>query len=154
MGAAGRYISWSDVVARYPSVEKVGGGQEVGSHFIHYAEAEVDALLSPGGFTVPFSSNNVTAKSLAIDITYVLSNPLRDPDHLNVVKDRIDGTIADLLAGKRGMAVTSGSPIFASKVGAGAWSTTMNYAPTFGVGKSEEFAVDSGQLWNEEQARS
>ena len=73
----GRYCTSSDCIARYNRLSKIDSAQtEIDSHFISFAENELDGLLSPK-FTVPFSSNNVTAKDLAIDLTYLRAGNLK-----------------------------------------------------------------------------
>lgn len=149
----GRYINWDNVVSRYAAVNKRGGADEVDSYSIIYAEAEVDARLSPA-FTTPFSSNNMTARDLAIDMTYLRINPLRDPAKLKPVQDRVDALIKALLDGKASMITDSGDAIGPSSVGGvSPWSNTMNYPPTFGVGETEDMYVSSAQLYDEAVAR-
>lgn len=149
----GRYIDWANVVGRFPSVNKYGGADQVDSGSILYAEAEVDARLSPA-FTTPFSSNNLTAQDLAIDMTYLRVNPLRDEDKLRPIQERVDKLIAALLAGEASMITASGDTIGSSTIGGvSPWSTTMDYPPTFGVGETEDMHVSSSQLYDESVAR-
>lgn len=149
----GRYIEWDDVVKRYPTVSKLGGAEVVGLDHVPYAEAEVDARLSPA-FTVPFSSNNQTARDLSIDLTYLRANPLRDPEKNAPVQERVDNLIAALLEGRMAMVTTSGDVIQPALVGGvSPWSNTMNYHPTFGAGPIEDMHVDSGQLYDEAVTR-
>jgi len=149
----GRYITWADIAARYPEIAKVGGSVEVGSAHIPFAEAEVDGLLA-GVYTTPFSSNNLTARDLSIDVAYLRSNALRDPDRVQPIVDRVDRMITDLRSGRMSMVTASGDTLYGSGApGATMWSTTMGYHPVFGADETEMFTVDSAQILDEENAR-
>ena len=65
-----RYIDWSDVAARHPSIGVDFDATQVNSTHIPYIETQVDGLLAPA-FTVPFSNNNLTVKDLCIELTYI-----------------------------------------------------------------------------------
>jgi len=145
----GRYIEWDDVIHRYANAERSGGASEVGSAFIAYAEAELDGMMT-GFYSVPFSSNNLTAKDLSIDLTYLRIATFKDKQRKQF-KDEIDKRINDLRVGNSSMLTTSGDVL--NSVGEVAYSNTMNYEPVFGMGNVEDFHVDSGQLYDEEQAR-
>jgi len=64
----GRYIEFDDLIKRYRRVDTKGGADEV-DPLIVFAENMLDGMLG-SHFVVPFSSNNATARDLAIDITY------------------------------------------------------------------------------------
>lgn len=101
----GRYIKWNHVQERYPDIEDVGDAQEVGRAFLEPAEFELDAKLS-SRFSVPFSSNNETAKDLAIDMTYLKASPTRSKNWERI-KKYVDERIMMLTKGQMGMITTS-----------------------------------------------
>lgn len=148
----GRYITWDDVIDRYRVLSKDSkdGSSEVESAFIFYAEHELDALMAPA-FTVPFSSNNMTAKDLAIDLTYCRAGNFKiseQKEFKQSIMDRIDM----LKKGEMSMLTDSGDTIDTSG-STSAWSTTKDYHPVFGHGPTEHFEVDSSQVVAEDNER-
>lgn len=155
----GRYIDWvDDVVARYPRVHDVGSTSissidltleppmvNPSSAFVHYSEAYIEQELAPG-FTVPFSSNNVTAKDLMIDHAFYLTQVFRDDNKADIVLDRINARIKRLLDGDLPMMTTSAEAIYQSGADGAIYSTTEDYHPIFGMGDFREFVVDSAQI--------
>lgn len=147
----GKYVSWDDLVARYKRVADKGGSSEVGSSFLAYAEAEIESRLG-GAFTVPFSSNNVTAADLVIDLTIAKIIRFQEPKKYKVIIDEIDGRVKRLVDGTEPMVTTSGDVLFASTDG-GAWSSTGSYHPVFGLEDYTLSHVSSDALQDEEDAR-
>ena len=147
----GRYASWEDVVNRYPLLNRrKGGADEVNSSFVVFAENELDGRLG-GCFTVPFSSNNLTAKDLTIELTALKSNLWKEKDRERRVKD-LDARIERLKNGEELMAVTSGPPLSADQ--SGVFSTTKNYHSTFGLVDVLDQGTDVDQLEDEIDERS
>ena len=66
-----RYVSWTDVVARYASARTVGGSNQMDNPFIVGAEAEIDARLG-GVYVTPFVNSPIpeVIRDLAIDLAY------------------------------------------------------------------------------------
>jgi len=124
----------------------------VDSQYIMYAENELDQRLGPY-FTVPFSSNNITARDLSIDLSYAKVVIYDDPDKYKAIIEHVDMIIGDLIAGKMAMVTDSGDSLFSSSTNE-AWSNTQNYHSAFGMGDFDTFLVDSNQLQAEEDARS
>lgn len=148
----GRYISWADISGRYP---ELGANQrkdatQVDSNFVMYAEAQVDGRLSPG-FTVPFSSNNLTAKDLAIDTAYAMLLRFKDQKKAKEIQDSVDARVKDLLEGKSSMVTTSIDLITAT--GQPVYSTTEDYHPVFGMSSPLTWQVDSSTVIDEEGDR-
>ena len=151
------YITNSDLAIRYPLVNRwtgAGSATIVNSHLIYYAEAEINALLSPF-FSVPFSSANVPAivQDLTMDLCKVRiladqdtakAEELRQSviDRVNLMKD---GSLIGL----------DGSVIVPSAPGAELWSSTMNYHPTHSMLDAENpyTRISSEQLYAEENER-
>jgi len=147
----GRYVNWDDVVGRYPELGPYGDAAAVESSYIHYAETEVDARLG-GFYTTPFSSDNLTAQDLTIDLVYTRMYGRQDPDKVKLVRKDIDDRVRDLRDGVRAMVTTSGTLLTAGG-GSEPWSTTDGYTPVFGVGDIRNFHPDSSQLYDEELNR-
>ncbi len=150
----GRYITWADIANTYPSAVKQRTADEVGSWHIVQAEAAVDGRLA-SKFTVPFSSNNITARELAIVETVLRLNAFQE-SRREEIKKELDERYKRLLNGTELMiAVTSGDVVGSTVAPSDgtAWSSTKDYTPVFGMGEDSEFRVDSSQLYDEEQDR-
>lgn len=146
----GRYCDWAEVSGRYPEIAKSKDATDVASSYIFFAEADIDSRLA-SRFTVPFSSNNVTAKDLTIDLTYLKVYQFKDPEKAKLIEESINARIDKLLAGKSSMMTTSGDTL--TSVGGTLYSTTGDYAPVFGMGNVEDFLVNSSQLQDEADSR-
>lgn len=148
----GRYISWADVAGRYPELgaNPRKDATQVDSNFVMYAEAQIDGRLA-SGFTVPFSSNNLTAKDLAIDLTYAMTFRFKDQKKAKEIQDSVDTRIKELLDGKASMVTTSVDLI--TSTGQSVYSTTQDYHPVFGMSGPLTWQVDSSTIINEEADR-
>lgn len=148
----GRYITWSgDVLARYPGLATISDSYAAqDSAFVFYAESELDGRLA-GWFATPFSGNNLTARDLAIDLTYLKAVQPNDEARTAPVRQRLEAAIADLIEGRATMVTDSGDAL--ASAGEPVYSTTMGYHPVFGMGGAEAFAVDSQQLLDEARER-
>lgn len=144
-------ISYADVIARYPEQTVLKDATQVNCNYIPFAVAEIESRLAPR-FTVPFSSNNITAKDLMIDATYLAIYRFKDPKKVEMVGKHLDDRIAKLLAGKADMIVSSGSPIVS--VGGTVFGTTEDYNPVFTMMPIEDAAVDSSYVQAEWDARN
>lgn len=148
----GRYCTADQVAQRYRRVTDVQSYPvTVESSYIYYAESDLDRRLAPY-FTVPFSSNNVTAADLSIDLAYAKVIIFDDPDKYKAIMSHVDGVIGDLIDGASAMLTTSGDQL-SSSTGNAAWSNTASYHSAFGMGDSSLFQVDSAQLYDEEAQR-
>lgn len=135
----GRYIDWKDVTNRYQQAATfAGGADEMDSAYIQYAEGEVEGALS-GLYAVPFSSNNLTAKDLCIDLTFAKALMFKDAKKAKAIGESVDRRIMKLRNQEIGMAVTSGSPMFAADA---AWSNTEDYHPVFAMVDEKNQIVD------------
>lgn len=143
-------INYGDLVARYPEQVSNKDATQVNCYYIPYAVADIESRLSPR-FTVPFSNNNLTAKDLMIDATYLQIYRFKDPKKAAEVEKSLSSKIDKLLAGKADMIVTSGDPLVS--IGGTVYSTTENYHPVFGMGPIEDAVVNSAMIDAEEGAR-
>ena len=62
------YATFSDFNTRYASRLSEA---EINSHYLPYASARLEGLLG-AAFTVPFSSNNLTARDLTIELAWLM----------------------------------------------------------------------------------
>lgn len=150
------YITYADLVARYPVIEtKYAKDSEVNSHLIYWAEHELNSRLS-SHFSVPFSAAHPTVKDLAIDLSYYRPLLSIDPDKAEKFKAAIIGRIDDIKAGNEYIYTDSHTVIAAEGSDDEIWSSTMGYHPTHGMldTESEYTHVDSNRLYNEESERS
>ena len=148
-------ITWDQVVGRYSSLVALGAGAaDVGSHYIVPAQQELESRLA-GFFTVPFSTTNMTAQDLVIDMVRVRAAIGKEKD-INTFADRLEARIGRLKDGTDFMLVSSSdgstNPVQAN-VGGTVWSTTQDFHPTFGHGDFIDFKTDSSQVRGEAEDR-
>jgi hypothetical protein len=124
----GRYIDWADVVDRYPMLSNVGDATKMENTHIVPAEGEVDARLAPV-FTTPFSSDNVTARDLAIQLVYLRAGFLKDDNWVNF-KNYVDERFDRLVDGSEAMLTSSGD-VLSSQDTTEAYHTHEGYKPIF-----------------------
>lgn len=144
-------INWDDVVSRYKSASDLGGTKTLRDTYLTYGIAEIESRLSPG-FSIPFSSNNVTAKDLMIDASFAKMNLFKDDKKAEKINKVLDTRIDEILNGRRGMITTSGDVLISTGVGV-AFSTTQNNPPVFNMNDPEDQWVDHDQLTDEYEAK-
>lgn len=142
----GRYIKWDDVIDRYPSLNTIGGADELSSTYIVYSEAFVDAQLS-NKYTLPFSENNMTVRDLAIDCVYWRAGRFNLED-ATAVKSSFFETIAMLKKGQMDMIDADGN-IVGGKKAIGIFSSTESYHPSFGMRPTIEQHIDQDLIEDE-----
>lgn len=147
----GRYIKWHDVVGRHRMFADIVQEGEAETNYIAYAENYIDAALSKA-WTTPFSSNNLTAMDLAIDVAFAKTQQFNDPKKYESIMTHVGSMIGALNDGSFNMVTSSGDAISSDGIDP-SWSPTMNYTPVFGKGDELSFVVDSDQLYDEEVAR-
>lgn len=143
---------WSEATHRYPELAKlpdVSSGSQV--FYISLAENAVASRLS-SQFTPPFSSNNLTFKDLAIDMLYIQTQMTRQPEKAEMLKEWFNERVTALLNGDASMLTDSGD-VAGTLTGDPVFSTTQDYAPTFGVGDPLDWSVSSSQIRDEADAR-
>ncbi len=147
---AGRYISYANLIARYPKSTDIGSESFIDSNYISYSEAWVDGALAPA-YSSPFSSNNLTVKDLCIDYSYMKIIQFKDTDKATAMWENIDMRVQALINGEAQMVTEDGTAL--GQDVSQAWSETDGYAPTFGAGDITNMQVSSSRLYNEESAR-
>lgn len=149
----GRYASISslDVSNRYPRVLTDSRATDVlESAYLSPAEAELDMRLG-SRFTVPFSSNNATARDLTIDMTIIRWGMYGDDDDKEVIQASVDSRIKALLDGTMVMVTTSGQ-VVAYPV-SGVINTNNGYPPVFGMGDVMDMKPSTQRVEDEEAQR-
>jgi hypothetical protein len=144
----GRYVDWDFLATRYPHVERAAGADTVNSYHVPYAEAELDGRLA-SRYTVPFSSDNLTAKEIAADLVYLRLGLLKSEDR-DAVRQEVDARISRLLRGDEVMA-SVGDTIQPS--GEAVWSDNQGYSPMFDVDDPQNWEVSSERLDDIEDRR-
>jgi len=139
----GRYIEFDDVIKRYRRVDTKGGADEV-DPLIVFAENMLDGMLG-SHFVVPFSSNNATARDLAIDVTYWYCIRFTDEKKAEKVMNYLKGITDKLRDGKVQMMTDSQEVINASNGGA-VYSNTKDFTPIFDVDQTINHGVDSDRI--------
>lgn len=140
----GRYITYDDLKARYPDIDRISS-TDVNSYHIVFAENELDGMMA-SRFTVPFSSNNQTAQDLSLDLAYLRVGNISMEDR-KMLRDELKFRINELLRGNEQMRLADGT--FLQSVGETVWSNTMDYHPAFGMNDSKWLRIDSDQLEDE-----
>jgi len=135
-----KYANWADVTARYNNISEIGGAKSVDSHYIIYAEAQIEGALA-SSYTVPFSSNNLTVKDLVIDLTYGKAIAFRDTKKAKAINDSVEHRIKMLKSGSMSMVTNSGDILSSSGQGT-IWSSTENYSPSFDMNDQEHQEID------------
>ena len=143
-------INWKDVNDRYPETLKLADATQADSSWVPFAIAELHARLSPG-FTVPFSDNNMTAKDLAIDLTFAKLYRFKDVEKADAVLTYVGAQIDMLLDGKQKMITSSGDTLAA--VGGTIYHTNDAYHPVHGMGPIEYAIVSSAEVIAEQEDR-
>lgn len=152
-----RYATAQQVIDRYNELDDVssgGGFDTISSHYLPFAEAEIDSRLG-SVFTTPFSSNNLTVVDLTIDTVYVKAANLKFEER-EVIQKSIDARIQRLCDGKDQLLVQTDSGDIIN-VGAGssvAWSNTKGYHATFGMSDIEDVEIDDTILSDEANQRA
>lgn len=145
-------INWNDVVTRYPELARANiDATMAGSHHLPHAEAELNGKLAPG-FTVPFSTNNLTAVDLVTDLVYARIFQYSAPDKAKTVRERIDERCARLLKGLEDMSTSSGT-LHSNQAANGIWSSTAGYTPAFGMDPTEDQCIDPDRVQDDLNAR-
>lgn len=146
------YATYSEYTAVYSlkglSVEAVN------STWLPYGALRVNEALG-GYFTVPFSTNNQTARDLSIH--YARLGQLertRNQDDSQELLESINSRITMIQCGNAPMITDSGDAFFAdASATADAWSTTQDYKPLFDMRDPLDQRVDPDlidSLWGDD----
>lgn len=144
-------LTETDVTARYAELDKLQNWASQKTLMMATAESVIHSRLA-SRYTVPFSSNNLTARDLMVDQLYIQQMTTRKPDTVKLLSDLLEQRIAALLSGDTVMVTDSGD-VAATATGNTAWSSTQDYHPTFGMGDPMSWEVSSSMLIAENAAR-
>jgi phage gp36-like protein len=150
------YINYAELIARYPLAQKWNDQPAmVSSHLIHYAEKQLDAMLSTH-FTTPFTPAHPTIKDLTLDLCKYRILLDQDAKKAKSIWDIITDQIEMLKNGEMAIATESGTEIVAGSAADEVWSNTKDYHPTHSMlgDKSPYTIVDSSMLSDLESERS
>ena len=150
------YVTYDDVVIRYPVVKTWGSNEtEVNSGLIPFAEADLNSRLAPA-FTVPFSDTPLIIKDLTLDLLYLkmLATRASGKEQMATFKelktcfnDRIDR----LVNGEDALTTDSGTIIDPSGSANDVWYSNEDYHPTHSMLDAEDQAtmISSDRLYDE-----
>ena len=125
------YATAQEFSARYAS--KLTDA-EITSHFLAFASSRLDSMLAPY-FSVPFSSNNLSAKDLTIDLSHLLIlQRSKEPKDYQALREQVEERIGALAEGTQSMITNSGEAIFARSATGDVWSNTSATSPVFHLG--------------------
>ena len=143
------YATYSDFNTRYATRMSEA---EINSHYLPYASARLESLLG-GAFTVPFSSNNLTARDLTMELGYLMVlRRGKGPQDYQAFADTLAAQLGDLRDGRQPMITTSGEALFAQPIGEDIWSSTARYHTVFDLRDAPRQQVDPQNLLDSEQA--
>lgn len=104
-------------------------------------------------YSVPFSSDNHTARSLAIHYTYLgILERTRNQEDSGEIRKSIEARVTQLTTGGQPMWTDSGDALYPTQARNKAWSNTMNYKPVFDLRDSQEQRRDPDRLTDEVNA--
>ncbi len=144
------FTNWNDLIIRYPGVSRAGGASDVSSAFLNFSDNEINGLLSEY-FTVPFSSNNMTAVDLSLELSYSRIGVTK-VEASDAIRKRVIERVARIKSGAESMMLLDGTVL--KSTGEVVYSSDKDYNHTFGVGDVSEMFVDSSQLYDEDQDRN
>ena len=144
-------ITYADY-SEFTQVYSVKGVSEaaVNSQWLPYGALRVNEGLG-SVFTLPFSTNNQSAKDLSIHYAYLglLLRTRNQTDSEELLKD-LNLRITDIRCGNQPMITTTGEAVYPESTSRNDfWSTTQNYKPVFDMRDSLEQRIDPDQLDDE-----
>ena len=147
-------IIWDEVIVRYNVVSDYAASSIDQQTFVVYAESELNRRLS-SCYDIPFSSNNITAKDLTIDIAFANTQKFKDVEmystimeHINDITDKLCGGLASMID-DAGVAILPTGTSSSGKI----YSSTKDYHPIFDMGDVIDQQVDTQQLTDDNDAK-
>lgn len=137
-------IDYDFITGVYPSVGKSAyHSEEVNSFHTPMAQAQIEGLLSTH-YTVPFSSNNLTAKDLVATLVYSRLASMSEEDR-RAIREELYARIERLKSGEEQMMTDSGS-LLQGDVAGTAWNSDQEYLPIFTRDDPLYWVVDSSEI--------
>jgi hypothetical protein len=151
------YVSYAEVVGRYPILEKWAETEmAVTSDLIYYAEMRLNSLMAPA-FSVPFSGSHPTVKDLTIDLAYHRAMLTHDAEGAEAFEKAVLGRIDRIKDGKEYIYTESYTVIKPEAQGdeAAIWSNTKDYHPVHTMlgAEHEDTIISSERLEDLEDVR-
>jgi hypothetical protein len=144
------YASWEDFSRTYSAEAFRISRIEVESAWLVHGYLRVNESLGRC-FSVPFSSNNLTARDLNVQFAFLgILERTRNREDSIELRNSIMGRISDICSGNSPMITDEGQPIYGgeNKI----WSSIQNYKPVFDMRDPINQHVDSNRLddeWDE-----
>lgn len=150
------YITYADVLERYPMLKTWAANSPYLNNDITYAEQQLNGRLATH-FSTPFSGAHPTIKDICIDLVYYRTLVLKDPDQAAKIKPFIDGRFEDLKNGKEYIYTDSNTTIGpSSTLNDEIWTNLDNYHATFSMLDADDpvSRIDPDRLDDEEDERT
>ena len=147
------YATFSDFTEVY-SIKGLSQS-EINSSWLPHGALRVNESLG-GSFTIPFSSNNHTARDLSIRFAYLGTlNRTRNQTDSDELRNAIDRRITDITCFNHPMILDDGTPLYASKTDKyNPFGSTADYKNTFDMRDAIDQRVDPDlidDLFNEDR---
>ena len=139
------YATYSEYTMVYS--DKGVSQSQINSYYLPQGALRVNETLG-SCFTIPFSSNNETAKDLSIHFAHLaILLRTRNQEDSNELKKELIQRVSDICSGNLGMVLTDGTILSPGSTSRNeVWSTTQNYKPVFDMRDSWEQRVDPDYL--------
>jgi len=144
------YATFADFTAIYSLSPRVQQA-EVESHWLPHGALLISEFLGKC-FTIPFSSNNETAKDLNVHFAYLgILERTRNQNDSEELSNALMMRVKNICEGNAPMITTSGEAIFANDLNNkfDAWSNTQNYRNTFDMLDAECQSIDPNLIRDE-----
>ena len=149
------YATYSDFAQIYNLGPRIAQ-TEIENHWLPHGALVVNELLGKC-FSVPFSSNNETAKDLNLHFAYLgILERTRNQEDSEELRNAINSRIENICKGNAPMITTSGKALWPDTDIANrfdGWSNTQDYKPTFDMRQAINQRVDPDlidALWSED----
>lgn len=97
---------------------------ELTSHYLPAASHRLEGMLAPW-FSLPFSTNNLTAQDLTIDLAYLMIlQRTKEPKDYQALADAFSARVQAIREGAEAMVTEGGSTLFAQASAPRVWSST------------------------------
>ena len=138
--------------AQFTTVYSISGlsQAQLNDHYLPSGARYLDSRLSRA-FTVPFSSNNLTARDMNIysAMLLFLQGRTSKQDDAKELRGMLDQWIRDLAIGNGVMSLSDDTILTASGTQFQAWSTSETYHPVFNMLDPAEQIVDVDRIDDE-----
>ena len=138
------YATVAEFNTRFPNTQIPDA--DLSGYWLPHGALRVNEALG-SCFSIPFGSNNETAKDISLSYAWlglmVRTRPTADSQE---IKREVEKRVADICSGSAPMVLTDGTAIYADSTGDQIYSNTMRYKPTFDVRPALRQHVDPDRL--------